>query len=110
MKILNDVGIVKGSFRDLVTHFAKGGSEMRYVIVVKQQTKKEKEILSNAYKESQKIRGEADAKAIKIYADAYNKDPDLYEFLRSLDAYEKVFDPSTRVILSTDNEFLKYLK
>ena len=74
------------------------------------QTKKEKEILSNAYKESQKIRGEADAKAIKIYADAYNKDPDLYEFLRSLDAYEKVFDPSTRVILSTDNEFLKYLK
>ena len=74
------------------------------------QTKKEKEILSNAYKESQKIRGEADAEAIKIYANAYNKDPDLYDFLRSLDAYEKVFDPSTRVILSTDNEFLKHLK
>ena len=74
------------------------------------QTKKEKEILSNAYKRSQKIRGEADAEAIKIYANAYNKDPELYDFLRSLDAYEKVFDPSTRVILSTDNEFLKHLK
>ena len=74
------------------------------------QTKKEKEILSNAYKESQKIRGEADAEAVRIYASSYNKDPDLYEFLRSLDAYEKVFDPSTRIILSTDNEFLKYLK
>ena len=74
------------------------------------QTKKEKEMLSNAYKESQKIRGEADAEAIKIYANAYNKDSDLYDFLRSLDAYEKVFDPSTRVILSTDNEFLKHLK
>ena len=74
------------------------------------QTKKEKEILSTAYKESQKIRGEADAKAVKIYADSYNQDPDLYEFLRSLDAYEKVFDPTTKVILSTDNEFLKYLK
>ncbi len=74
------------------------------------QTKKEKEILSNAYKQSQKIRGEADAEAIKIYADAYNKDPELYDFLRSLDAYEKVFDPSTRIILSTDNEFLKHLK
>ena len=74
------------------------------------QGKKEKEILSGAYKESQKIRGEADAEAIKIYADSYNQDPELYEFLRSLDAYEKVFDPTTKVILSTDNEFLKYLK
>ena len=74
------------------------------------QTKKEKEILSNAYRLSQKIRGDADAEAIKIYATAYNKDPDLYEFLRSLDAYEKVFDPTTKIILSTDNEFLKYFK
>lgn len=74
------------------------------------QIQKEKEILSGAYKKSQKIKGEADAKAIKIYADSYNKDPDFYEFIRSLDAYEKVLDPSTKLILSTDNEFLKYLK
>jgi hypothetical protein len=44
LKILNDVGVVKGSFSDLVAHFAQGGSEMRYIIVVKQQTKKEKEV------------------------------------------------------------------
>ena len=74
------------------------------------QIQKEKEILSEAYKKSQKVRGEADAKAIKIYADSYNRNPDLYEFIRSLDAYEKVLDPSTKLILSTDNEFLKYLK
>tara|TARA_Y100001968_G_C19356464_1_gene717451 strand:- start:317 stop:1246 length:930 start_codon:yes stop_codon:yes gene_type:complete len=74
------------------------------------QIQKEKEILSEAYKKSQKVRGEADAKAIKIYADSYNQNPDLYEFIRSLDAYEKVLDPSTKLILSTDNEFLKYLK
>ena len=74
------------------------------------QGKKEKEILSNAYRKSQKIRGDADAEAIKIYADSYNQDPELYEFLRSLDAYEKGFDPTTKVILSTENEFLKYLK
>ena len=59
---------------------------------------------------SQKIKGEADADAIKIYADSYNQNPDFYEFMRSLDAYEKVLDPSTRLILSTDSEFLKYLK
>ena len=74
------------------------------------QIQKEKEILSGAYRKSQKIRGEADAKAIKIYADAYNQNPELYEFIRSLDAYERVLDPSTKLILSTDNEFLKYLK
>ena len=74
------------------------------------QAKKEKEILSNAYKQSQKIKGDADAEAIRIYADSYNEDPEFYEFLRSLDAYEKVFDSTTKVILSTDNEFLKYLK
>tara|TARA_B100002051_G_scaffold215005_2_gene207137 strand:+ start:2114 stop:3043 length:930 start_codon:yes stop_codon:yes gene_type:complete len=74
------------------------------------QIQKEKEILSEAYKKSQKIRGEADAKAIKIYADSYNQNPKLYEFIRSLDAYEKVLDSSTKLILSTDSEFLKYLK
>ena len=74
------------------------------------QIQKEKEILSEAYKKSQKIRGEADAKAIKIYADSYNQDPKLYEFIRSLDAYEKVLDSSTKLILSTDSKFLKYLK
>ena len=74
------------------------------------QIQKEKEILSGAYRKAQKIRGEADAKAIKIYADSYNQSPDFYEFMRSLNAYEKVLDPSTKIILSTDNEFLKYLK
>lgn len=44
LKILNEAGLVKGSFVDLVAHFAKGGSEMRYIIVVKQQTKKEKAV------------------------------------------------------------------
>ena len=73
-------------------------------------SQKEKEILSHAYKKSQKIRGEADAEAIRIYADSYNQAPKLYDFLRSLDAYEKVLDSSTKLILSTDNEFLKYFK
>jgi len=74
------------------------------------QIQKEKEILSDAYRKSQKIRGDADAQAVKIYADSYNQDPEFYEFIRSLDAYEKVLDPSTKLILSTDSKFLKYLK
>lgn len=69
---------------------------------------------------SQKIRGDADAYAIKRYSEAYeqrdennkiNKDAvEFYEFLKSLDAYEVIFDSSSRLILSTENEFFKYLK
>ena len=44
LKILNEVGIVKGSFSDLLGHFAKGGKEMRYVVLVKDYTKKEKKM------------------------------------------------------------------
>tara|TARA_R110002110_G_scaffold178452_8_gene383516 strand:+ start:2350 stop:4062 length:1713 start_codon:yes stop_codon:yes gene_type:complete len=44
LKILNETGQVKGSFRDLVNHFAQGGASMRYVIVVKDQSETEKEV------------------------------------------------------------------
>ena len=74
------------------------------------QIHKEKEIISGAYLKSQIIRGEADAEAIKIYAKAYNQDPEFYDFVRSLDAYELALDKNTRLILSSDSEFLKFLK
>ena len=84
------------------------------------QIQEEKTILSKAYKQAQKIMGDADAYAIKTYSNAYEQrdengkiDSDaveFYEFLKSLDAYENIFDSSTRLILSTDNEFFKYLK
>ncbi len=68
-------------------------------------------ILAEAYEESEKIKGEGDAEALKIYADAYNKDPEFYSFTRSLSAYDKIFKGkgSTKIILSTDSELLKYL-
>ena len=87
---------------------AQGEGKKQEILGIQHQ--KEKEILSVAYKKSQKIKGKADADAIKIYADSYNQNPDFYEFMRSLDAYEKVLDSSTKLILSTDSEFLKYLK
>ena len=76
-------------------------------------TQKKQEIMSSAYKESQKIKGEADGQAIQIYADAYNKSSDsreFYEFMRTLEAYETAIDSSSTMIFSTDSDFLKYLK
>jgi len=69
-----------------------------------------KRIMSEAYEKSQEIKGKADAEAAKIYADAYSKDPEFYSFLKSLEIYEDVMDKKTMLILSTDAEFLRYLK
>ncbi len=67
-------------------------------------------IEGEAKRQDSEIRGEADAEAIKIYADAIRQAPEFYEFLRTLQAYEKVFDANTTVILSTDSQLLKLLK
>ena len=67
-------------------------------------------IRSEAYKVAEKLKGEADAKAINIYADAYNKDPNFYSFVKTLDTYRNTVDSNTIVILSTDSEYFTYLK
>ena len=75
------------------------------------QTGKElKEISSEAYKVAEEIKGNADAEAISIYADAYNRDPEFYSFLKTLDTYKNTIDKDTTIILTTDSEYLDYLK
>ncbi len=72
--------------------------------------KKELEkIESEGYKIATETRGGADAEAIKIYADAYRKDPDFYSFTKTLKTYEKTFDENTRLYLSTDSDYYKYI-
>ncbi len=72
--------------------------------------KKELEkIESEGYKIAIETRGDADAEAIKIYAEAYGKDPDFYSFTKTLETYEKTFDENTRLYLSTDSEYYKYI-
>jgi len=69
-----------------------------------------KKIQSEAYRTAQEIKGKADAEATKIYARAYNLDPEIYQFTKTLDTYLTIFDKETLLLLSTDAEFLKYLK
>jgi membrane protease subunit HflC len=74
---------------------------------------KERDILgatSVGYKSAQELKGTADAKATGIYARAYSKDPELYQFLKSMETLKEGLDPETWLILSTDTELLKYLK
>ncbi len=69
-----------------------------------------KKIQSEAYRKAQEIRGKADGESTRIYAEAYNRDPSFYAFVRSLEAWEKSLAKDTRMVLTTDAEFLNYLK
>ncbi len=74
---------------------------------------KEKElnrIRSEAYRKAQEIKGQADAQATNIYAQAYNLDPEFYQFMKTLEIYRTILDQQTWLLLSTESEFLKYLK
>ena len=84
--------------------------EGRMMEIQGQKEQEEKEILSEAYKLTQDIMGKADAQAIKIYAEAYSKDPEFYSFLKTLESYEKNLEKAGIVILSTDSDYFKYLK
>lgn len=68
------------------------------------------QIESEAYETAQKIKGEADADAINIYARAYNRDPDFYEFLKTLETYEQTIDKKNTLIMTTDSDYYKFLK
>jgi membrane protease subunit HflC len=64
-------------------------------------------IISESYKQAQIIKGEGDAGAIKIYGEAYNKDPDFYSFLRTLETYDKSLGGKTTGVFSTDSEIFR---
>jgi len=69
-----------------------------------------KEIQSEAYRQAQIIMGKADAEAITIYGDAYNRAPEFYSFLKTMDTYKNTIDDKSTVILTTDSDYYKYLQ
>lgn len=68
-------------------------------------------IEANAYKDAQTIRGEGDALAASIYAQAYSKDPEFFSFVRSLRAYKESFaTEGNLMLLEPDSDFFKYMQ
>lgn len=68
-------------------------------------------IISEAYRDAQRMKGEGDAKAAAIYAQAYSLNPEFYAFYRSLDAYKESFKNKQDVlVLDPNSEFFKYFK
>jgi membrane protease subunit HflC len=74
---------------------------------------KERDMLaasSVGYKNAQEKKGEADAKATAIYARAYGRDPEFYQFMKSMETLSATLDSETTLLLSTDSELLRFLK
>ena len=87
---------------------AEGAEEAQKI---RSEAEKDKEIiLAEAYKESEELRGAGDAKAFRIYADAYRQDSRFFEFTRSMEAYKKTFNDKSTLVMSPDSEFFRYLK
>jgi membrane protease subunit HflC len=77
---------------------------------IRASTDKEKTIiLAEAYKQAEEIKGEGDAKAVDIYARTFSSDPDFYEFMRTLEAYQKIIDDKTTLVLPADSKLFDML-
>ena len=69
------------------------------------------ELISEAQRKAEVIRGEADAERNNIYASAYGRDPEFFAFYRSLTAYERALKgENSTLVISPDSEFFEYLK
>ncbi len=66
-------------------------------------------ILAAADQESNQIRGEGEAEAIRILAEVLNQDPDFFAFRRSLEAYQAFFNDQDTIVLSADEDLFKFL-
>ncbi|MDH4329811.1 MAG: protease modulator HflC [Nitrospira sp.] len=87
---------------------AEGAEEAQKI---RSEAEKDSEIiLAQAYKESEELRGGGDAKAFRIYADAYRRDLSFFELTRSMEAYKKAFADKSTIVVGPDSEFFRYLK
>jgi membrane protease subunit HflC len=66
-------------------------------------------ILAESQRQSQILRGEGDAQSSRIYGEAFSQDSQFYAFYRTLQAYRSSLGEGTTLVLSPDNDFLKYL-
>ena len=98
---------MKAERERIAKKYRSEGDEEAAIIIA--ETDKEKKILlADSYKDAEKLNGEGDAEAIKIYAQAFEKDLEFYSFVRTLEAYEKSLGEGTTIVLPSNSEFFQY--
>jgi len=95
--------------RRIAAQFRSEG-EGRSAEILGEMERELKQIRSTAYRKVQEIRGRGDAEATLIYGRAYNRDPEFYAFLRTLESYREGDHSNSTLVLTTDSDFYRYLK
>ena len=88
-------------------HRSEGNEEAAKIEAQANKTKTE--ILARADREEQRTLGRAEAEATRIYADAFGQDTEFYEFLRTIESYQKSLTRQTTIILPADSPYLRLL-
>jgi membrane protease subunit HflC len=68
------------------------------------------DLISQGYQEAQVILGKGEAEAARIYTEAFQRDPEFYQFWRTLETYDRILDEKSILVLSEDSELFKYLR
>jgi membrane protease subunit HflC len=88
----------------------RGSGESEREAILGDTNKQRDTELSEAMKKRERIMGEGDAVAARIYNEAYARDPWFYDFVETLKSYEETVGKKTRLVITTNSEFYKYLK
>lgn len=105
---------IESTYRKMVAEREAIAQQMRsegqelYQKTVAETDKEVAQTIAKSIEESERIRGEADAEALEIYANGFSRDPEFYEFWKTLDSYEKTIDENTVIFMDKNNKFLKY--
>jgi len=92
----------------IATAYRSEGEEQALSIEAEAKAERER-ILAEAAAEAESVRGAGEAEALRVFADAYSKDPELYRFLRTLESYEAIIDDSTTIVLESDRQLSEAL-
>ena len=94
--------------RNQIAQAIRSEGEGRRAEIMGQMEREQRSVLSEAYRQSQSIKGLADAEATRIYAEAYNRDRDFFDFWRALESYRTTI-PGFEKTFSTEMEYFRYL-
>ncbi|MEQ1782655.1 MAG: protease modulator HflC [Hyphomonadaceae bacterium] len=100
---------MKSQLQQKVAQYNAEGEGL-YSSIVGEADKQVSVITAEADQQAQRLMGEGDAERNKIYASAYNKDPEFFAFYRSLIAYDNSIKAGTPFVMSPDSDFFKYFK
>lgn len=109
--------ITESVFRRMVAERQRVANELRSTGAaegerIRADADRQREVtIANAYREAQKVKGEGDAEAARIFAEAFGRDPQFAQFYRSLDAYKSTFNSKSDVmVLDPSSEFFKAMR